>query len=213
MTEVTRYPLQWPTGVPRTAWRRCSNFDRKRGFGQSRDALLHELRLLRANGVVLSTNLPLRQDGLPYANAGLTGGDRTPGVAVYFAHPKKGDLAMACDRWDRVECNAYALAKTIEAMRGIARWGSAEMQDAVFTGFQALPAPGETHDSGEPWIVDPWNYLGLDRDEPDDMTRSRWRDVVKFSHPDKLADGGVEWGRVQEAWRRVCLDRPSLAER
>lgn len=34
-----------------------------------------------------------------------------------------------------------AVRKTIEALRGIARWGTGDMMEAAFTGFEALPAP------------------------------------------------------------------------
>jgi hypothetical protein len=71
-------------------------------------------------GVILSTNIPLRNDGLPYANSREP---NDPGVAVYFRYQKR-DLCFACDAYTSVRENAYAIAKTVEALRGIERWGA-----------------------------------------------------------------------------------------
>lgn len=90
--------------------------------------------------VVISTNISLRRDGLPYA------GQRDPydrGVAVYWAGKGEQQRVIACDRWDRVKDNLRAIEKTIEAMRGIERWGSTDIVNKAFTGFAALPAPPE----------------------------------------------------------------------
>lgn len=86
---------------------------------------------------VISANLALRNDGLPYSS------QRQPddvGVAVYFQRRGKA-LVFACDRWRKAEHNMRAIVKTIEALRGVERWGSADMVDQAFTGFAALPAP------------------------------------------------------------------------
>jgi len=50
-------------------------------------------------------------------------------------------MCLACDRWDKVQDNIYAIAMTIEPLRGIERWGSGSMVEQAFTGFFALPAP------------------------------------------------------------------------
>lgn len=86
---------------------------------------------------VISTNLALRNDGLPYANQKQPA---DPGVALYFQRRGKS-LVFACDRWAKVEHNMRAIVLTIEALRGIDRWGSADMVDQAFTGFAALPSP------------------------------------------------------------------------
>jgi hypothetical protein len=36
-------------------------------------------------------------------------------------------MCLACDRWDKVQDNIYAIAMTIEPLRGIERWGSGSM--------------------------------------------------------------------------------------
>ena len=47
------------------------------------------------------------------------------------------------------------LAKSIEAMRGIERWGPSQMMERTFTGFAALPEK-----SGSDW----WDVLQVRRD-------------------------------------------------
>ena len=47
-----------------------------------------------------------------------------------------------CDVFmDEIWENMRALGKTIEAMRGIERWGAHEVIDQMFEGFTALPPP------------------------------------------------------------------------
>lgn len=137
------YPLSWPAGRTRTPWgyRERAKFDVS--FARARDNIVREVTLLAGGRygpdpqIVISTNIALRRDGLPLA------GQRQPedvGVAVYFLY-KKRQMSFACDRWEKIEHNMQAIAKTIEALRGIARWGTGDMLEAAFTGFAALPAP------------------------------------------------------------------------
>src|SRR3546814_19053229 len=51
-------------------------------------------------------------------------------------------MTFACDRWDTVRDNVRAIGKTIEAIRGIERWGASDMMERAFSAFEALPAPG-----------------------------------------------------------------------
>ncbi len=169
MTEA--YPLHWPPGRPRARRRERSRFSMPPG--QARDNLLNQLRMMGARHVVLSSDVALRQDGLPYA--GRTPPD-DPGVAVYFEW-KKRQMCFACDRWDRVHDNTHAVGKTIEALRGLDRWGTGDMVEAAFTGFEALPAP----ETEMPW----WEVLGLDHRPPNLITaEGQYRAVSKTAHPD-----------------------------
>ncbi len=81
MTVVDVYPLCWPAGRPRTRYPKRSRFGAN--FVRARNCLMHEIKLLGGQNVVLSTNIPLRRDGLPLASY------RIPinkGVAVYFLY-------------------------------------------------------------------------------------------------------------------------------
>jgi hypothetical protein len=139
---ATAFPLYWPTGRPRARTRERSRF-KVTSFTRVRDELLHQLDLMGAKKVILSTNIELRRDGLPMAGQRAP---RDPGVAVYFEY-KGRTVAFACDRWDKIDDNLQAVRHTIDALRGIARWGTGDMVDAAFRGFTALPA----HVPPEPW--------------------------------------------------------------
>ena len=131
---VEAYPLYWPEGWNRTTTSRIY-LQGSQPFAQSRDRLLRELRLLGAKQVVLSTNVPLRRDGLPYADFRRPA---DPGVAVYFDYRKR-QMCFACDRYAWIEDNVRAIALTIEALRGIERWGASDMIERAFRGFTAIP--------------------------------------------------------------------------
>lgn len=141
---IDAYPLTWPDGRIRTP-----SYSRERAkfattFARARDDVFHEVELLvgrytvRDAGVVLSTNIALRRDGLPLASQRQPD---DPGVALYFMY-KKRQVCFACDRWNKIEDNMQAIAKTIDALRGIARWGTGDMVESAFRGYTALPAPG-----------------------------------------------------------------------
>jgi hypothetical protein len=148
MTGVEAYPLTWPTGWKRTNYRTGSKF--KTSFTRARDLVFDELRRMGATKPILSTNLTLRRDGLPLANQR---NPSDPGVAVYFQYKPSGapynaqpkTMVLACDSYLKIEENIYAIAKTIEALRGIERWGASDMMERAFTGFAALSSSSERH--------------------------------------------------------------------
>lgn len=168
MTEA--YPLYWPEGRERTKPYRRQRSRFNTGFGAAVREVVDELKRLGARNAVVSTNVPLRRDGLPLASAKNVS---DPGVAVYFRYKDK-PMTFACDRWDKPEDNLWAIAKTIDAMRGIARWGSGDMLDTAFSGFQALPPPKS-----------PWTTLGISKSAATrDAVNARWRELAKQHHAD-----------------------------
>lgn len=191
---VPAYPLQWPAGRSRTPGYRRTRARFDTTFAISRDELFRELKRLGARSVVLSTNVELRQDGIPYAHR------RQPddvGVAVYFSH-KSRQVCFACDRWDRIEDNIRAVCKTIEALRGIERWGTGDMVEAAFTGFQALPpAAGR-----RPWP----DVLGVPRDAMIGVAELAYRRLVWQNHPDR---GGntAHMAEINAAWDEFRKER------
>lgn len=134
MPRVEAFPLHWPEGWPRAKFREAGRFSMS--LAAARDDLLRELDLMRAVGVVISSNAVLRKDGLPAAKQPYT---YDPGVAVYFRTHDKQDRCVPCDRWTTIEANLRAIGLTISAIRGIERWGTPGMVDALFRGFAALP--------------------------------------------------------------------------
>lgn len=173
MQNETAFPLHWPVTVPRTKRAISSQFDRRRSFEQSRRILFDELKRLGAQKIVLSTNLELRLDGYPYSNR------RQPedkGVAVYFLL-KERRYCLPCDRWDRIECNCYAIAKHIEAMRGQNRWGVGSVEQA-FAGYAALPAPTPER----PWRKVFGYHATANPDH--DQLKAWYRRLSRERHPD-----------------------------
>lgn len=169
MSGTPAFPLQWPSGIPRSPGTKISEAPFSVSLGDAIKQVMHEVRLMGGTLPVLSSNLELRRDGLPYAS------QRQPvdcGVAVYFQRNKR-PMVFACDRWRKVEHNMRAIAKTIEALRGIERWGSAEMMDRAFTGFEALPAP-------EQW----WEVLGVPRTADRTVINEAYRIKARAAHPD-----------------------------
>ena len=169
------YPLTWPQGWPRSKSPRRSQFSGT--FAKMRDELMREIKLLGGTYAVLSTNVALRRDGLPYANLAEPS-DR--GVAVYFLRNGK-QMVFACDKWDRVKDNVRAIQKTIEAIRGVERWGASEMMERAFQAFEALPAPKSGH-----WA----DVLGVSRSATRDDVEAAYRKKAKTAHPD--TGGSVE---------------------
>lgn len=153
---------------------------------------MNELRRIGARYVVLSSNLTLRQDGLPYANQRQP---EDPGVAVYFQwHGKQ--MTFACDRWSKVEDNVRAIGKTVEALRGIERWGASDMMERAFSAFEALPPPGGVV------TLSCWDILGLEPGADRAAIERAYRDQAKAAHPDR---GGTreEWDRLRDAYEQA----------
>jgi hypothetical protein len=183
------YPLHWPVGWPRTNRPERSRF--KTSFTITRGALFNEISRMGGRLPVLSTNIPLRQDGLPYAN------HRQPddkGVAVYFQYKGK-PMAFACDKWDCLADNIQSIRKTIEALRGIERWGASDMMERAFQGFQAIEGPvPET----------PWAILGVPAGSSIGDCRIARNHMARIYHPDSGSQPDAErMARVNKAYTEV----------
>lgn len=174
---VDAYPLQWPAGWSRAKRRERGAF--KTSFAKARDELMAEISRMGGRLPVLSSNMALRKDGLPYAQQ--TRID-DPGIAVYFTY-KGSQMCFACDRYTTVEANAQAIRKTIEALRGIERWGASDMMERAFTGFAALEAPRTG-----------WRDV-LDANDP----QGSYRRLRSLHHPDR-GGNSEDFQRVELAW-------------
>jgi hypothetical protein len=140
-------------------------------MGRSRDQLVRELQLLPAQNVVISTNIALRQDGLPYS---VQKRIDDPGVAVYFTFKKK-PMVMACDRYETVAGNLRSLGLAVDAMRQLDRHGGGTMMERAFQGFAAIAPPA--------WKK-PWREVfGVKPDWRGDLT-ALYREKAKLRHPD-----------------------------
>ncbi|CCE07813.1 Heat shock protein DnaJ-like [Bradyrhizobium sp. STM 3843] len=168
---IESYPLHWPAGWPRSTWaqRKKSRFNGQ-AFNQIKE-LQRELRLLGARDVVISSNVPVRQDGLPYADAAKRRYE-DPGVAIYFTLKGK-PLAMARDRYWTPWENMRSLVLAIEAIRSIERHGGATMMERAFSGFTALPAPKSC-----------WEILGVAPGASAQLIKAQFTAKAKSAHPD-----------------------------
>lgn len=150
-----RFPLSWPDGWKRTTNRTRAQFGKNERVyfnGQPSGSRKKDLSVYDAttrirqelqrmgisdNDCLISTNVPLRMDGMPRSDGGQP---RDPGAAVYWKDKRGRSKCMAIDRYDRVADNLAAIAATLDAMRAIERHGGAEILERTFLGFAALPA-------------------------------------------------------------------------
>ena len=185
MNNKTAYPLSWPLGWPRTESHRREHAKFKTTLPAALAQLETEIRRMGGKNVILSSNYTL---GISNPS--------DPGVVAYFdwkPDPFKADfvqMAIPCDRWTRIEHNIKAIALTIEAMRGMERWGAKHMIKAMFSGFKSLPEKA----SG----IDPWEVLGIAPTTSEVAITDAYRFKATTEHPD--AGGTTErFQRLQEA--------------
>ena len=172
---IFEYPLKWLPQQPRNKVSVLARFKSKSIFvaGQK---LINELKLMRAKNIVITSNLILNKKG----DAPLSGQRIFDnGVVVYFQLKGKSK-AMACDRYSKVEDNLWALCLSVEAIRGLERWGGSELLDGLFSGFLALPMR-------EDMIITAPDYFGDCISQ--EHIRETYKRLAKELHPDK---GGNE---------------------
>lgn len=196
------YPLTWPAGIPRTRNQRTSVFHKSQrdavgsikrfslNNGHGLTKVRRELKNIGAVASVISTNLQLRSDGLPYADGPQRpGGD--VGVAVYWTRRESRGgttvlvpYCMPCDRWDRIADNLYAIGMSIEALRGMERWGCVSVEQA-FAGFAALPPGSDNGHTQRPWReVLGGSWPELEQAEVLAIAKARHRKLIASAHPD-----------------------------
>lgn len=178
------FPLQWPEGWKRTSMRRVPQFIAR--FAKDRDAVIHQLKMRRASHIVITSDLPTRADGLPYANARCS----DPGIAVWWVERGR-EQVIACDRWKNVDQNLRAIDMSLNALRALDRWGASEMVDRAFAGFAALPpGSGDEYVNGTAPTRRPWReVLGgvwpeLEAIELLVLAKARHRKAIATAHPD-----------------------------
>lgn len=202
MNEITRNPLCWPDSVPRTAPHKRGNprFD-ERSLSVAANFVKAEINRLNNrywdatdNGVIISSNLKLKQDGTPYGNQGEP---IDTGIAVYFTLRinRNGKIierpiVLSCDKWRKTADNLYAIGKDIEAQRARDRWGCTNYEQS-FRGYVAIPE----RCGGSSW----WVTLGIEAHANREQVESAYKSKMKAAHPDA---GGTHNAsvRIQEAF-------------
>jgi hypothetical protein len=183
------FPLQWLPQQPRTKRPERARFG-NHSPSKAGDYLIAELYRLGAKNCVISSNLQQRArgDGF-YANQKVD----DAGVVVYFDLKGKGK-AMACDRWDKVEHNLWALYLSVSAIRGLERWGGSEFLDGLFTGFKALPSPDDV-------MVMEKNYFeGIETEE--ELSR-RYKQLAKDLHPDMTNGNSNDFQMMKRQYEQL----------
>lgn len=170
---IEAYPLHWPPGQKRTTNPSYSRFGDHTLTKATKEVLL-ELERMSCTNPIISTNIPLRNDGLPradYQKRIIT----DYGVAVYFTRKGK-QMVLACDKWNNIEDNLWAIACSIGAMRGLDRWGVSEILERAFTGFIAIPERASSKTC--------WDILGIPETKDKEKIRNRYKALAKTAHPD-----------------------------
>jgi hypothetical protein len=191
-------PLRWPAGVPRIERPERSKFFTT--LSDARMNLANQLRRLGVREWAITSNGIVDRYGSLYAD------DRQPktvdqGVALWFDLDGERRV-FACDRWDRIGSNLHAIGKTLEAIRGIERWGVADADTRALEGFKALPEPARPRD----W----WEVLKLSPDADRDAIEIAYRVLAKRLHPDKGGDPAA-FAELVDAWQDARNQRASEA--
>lgn len=184
---IEAYPLSWPAGWRRQPDPLPSKF--KTTLIDARYGLVRQLELLGATDIIISSNAELSRTGDILARQRRI--DDT-GVAAYF-RLDQAQLSIPCDKWVRLEDNLHAIELTVEALRGLERWGAKDMVSAAFAGFAALP---ET--TGRAW----WDVLGLYPEATPPEIETAYRLRLKVAHPD--SGGSTEaFHELQQAYQQA----------
>lgn len=204
----TAYPLAWPPGWPRRPeYNRADakfgamekqagggfSYARKLTVAEALKRLAEELDRIAAKYIVISSNLKLGAKGAPLSDQRKPS---DPGVCVYFQLKGK-PTTLPCDRYRTVEGNLAAIAAHIEATRAIQRHGVGTL-DQMFTGFQALRAPGP-----KPWR----EVLGIKPEQPVDrvLLRQRRAELARTHHSD-LGGSDDRMAEINAAYDRALLE-------
>ena len=193
------YPLQWPGGWKRSLYpidSRFGSWNNKPSIAKATDKIQEEMRLFGGTNLIVSSDLKLKLNGFPYSNQ-KTPSD--PGVAVYFTYDKE-QRVIACDSFNKIGCNLWAIAKTIEALRGIDRWGCSEIIAKAFTGFTALPEHASASVGKRNW----WEILRVSRNHTNtkEQMKSWYNYILKKYHPDNPDTGDQsEFIEIQKAYK------------
>ena len=195
-----QFPLQWPIGRQRVQNPERSKFKPSSIYEEARD-IFRQVGLMGGREIIISSNMQYRNDGLPYTRQNVN----DTGVAVYFKSSNNEEQCIPCDNWITLEENMRAIAKTIEAMRGIERWGGKSLMNAAFSGFKALPSstiitPPPDREKRSWWVV-----LGVDQNADAPSVKQAYRRAQATAHPD-AGGSSYDFQEVQvayEEWRKL----------
>lgn len=166
LADVSENRLTWPPHKPRASQRIGSPFKQPH-IDREELRIRDELKRWRITKWMLSRN-----------HQRLFAGD--PAVAVWWEDPEDKSLrCIACDCYRDMASNAHAIYLTLDALRGVERWGAYTTEEATEGARLALPPPADA--AGPPW----WEVLGVERDWPLAAIEAVYRTKVEKAHPDR----------------------------
>lgn len=120
-----------------------------------------------------------------------------PGVILSVRTWDAQQLEFATDRYEAWRDNVHAIGLSLEALRGVDRWGVTH--GAQYSGFKALPAGttgfGSAADA-ELWMADALRRYDLPRNV---SNSNAWRALAAHLHPDKHPERADDWHKLNEA--------------
>ena len=141
--KYTTLPKIWPGTKRPAGFRREAGKFKLTTWKRVEDALFRELRHLGAKDVVIAIDLPnpghWNLQGAPRAEARAN----TPAVIVSFTRRDGVRMTFPCDTFSHWQTNVYAIAKSLENLRAVDRYG-VTLQGQQYAGFAALPPAGGT---------------------------------------------------------------------
>lgn len=201
MIPYTVRPLD-PWIGPRTKHPERSRF--RSTWKQTLAELSYELERLGATTWVLQLDVSdwdLRKDGGIRANARPAASEA---VRVNFTARGKGPLTFACDRYDDWHDNVRAVAKTLEALRAVDRYGVATTGEQYrgWTAIASRPAEMSREQAAE--FIAHWAGWTADGDialllKDPDLLKNAYRDAARRCHPDVTGDDGDTMARLNNA--------------
>lgn len=180
--QVDAFPCAWPVGWLRTPLQKRKFSNYQKSFVDSRDSIVSQLKRLGAKEIIVSTNQPLRRDGLP---AAVTIEPEDPAVAVYWVDDQ-GSRVIACDRWRKLRENMRAVDVSIGALAALQRAGATQILEKAYDGFAALAADNQRQ---RPWRV----VFGAEPEyvpQSFEELKSLYHKLLLTVHPDVQGSGG-----------------------
>lgn len=168
--------------------------------GAALDSLRRELGFLRARDCCIQIDVRER-DITRFGELRADARPTSPGIVVYATHPRQGDLRFACDTYRLWWHNVRAVAMTLEALRGIARWGAVR-DEQQFAGFRALPGATTLTMgvSAATKIIESESGTVAPNPVTMEWVRDAGRRAKAATHPDVTKDR-VRWDAVESALR------------
>lgn len=137
----SQLPRVWPGKQRPPGFRRDKGPFKVTTWSRVEYFLMNELSKLGAKDVTLAIDLPnpahWNMQGAPRADARA----QSPAVIVAFTRKDGVRLTFPCDTYADWQTNVYAIAKSLEALRAVDRYGVTQ-GDQQYVGFKALPPGG-----------------------------------------------------------------------